>query len=164
MQALLGAKEKRRKEIFLTVAVSYEADIFKCFRTDLVKLTIMFSHFEMLVYASLCTIPCKNSVSSCPRLYSNYKEFVEDHIRIALSTEMNNEKVYNWCTKNVVNCLKNITKNKKKPRETRTRWFHVKGRIQCGLCQEVWVNRTGSSSQKNRGCICTVRNSHSPLL
>lgn len=74
----------------------------------------MFSHFEMLIYSSLCKITCKNWVSYCLQLFFKfYKEFLEDHIRIALMTEMNNERDYKSHTKlHIVNCLKNIIWNK----------------------------------------------------
>lgn len=68
------SEQRRRKEIFLTVEVSYKAHVFKCFGTDFVEITVMFSYFEMLVYAALCRITCKIWVFYFPRLYSNYKK------------------------------------------------------------------------------------------
>lgn len=78
-----------------------------------VKIAITFSHFEVLVYASLCTTACKNWASYCLQLFSNCIEFLEDHIKTALTTEMSNERDCKSHAKlHVVNCLKNIMQNK----------------------------------------------------
>lgn len=47
----LGVRANKKGRGCLTVGVSYKANIFKCFGLGIVKITVMFSHFKMLVSA-----------------------------------------------------------------------------------------------------------------